>query len=218
MPVYPVPAQPKIYHILHVDRLASVIAAGGLFCDGEMQRRGSSGTTIGMSKIKHDRLFERRVKCYPEDFVGDYVPFYFCPRSVMLYIIWRANHEDLSYRGGQGPIVHLQADLAATVAWGEAQETRWAFSLSNAAARYTEFRAQLDQLSEVNWPAVAANQWSNPDVQEGKQAEFLLHSFFPWELVEQIGVLSQQIGTQAVQILQAAAHRPPVVRRPDWYY
>jgi hypothetical protein len=215
--MYRVPAQPKIYHILHVDRLASVLVAGGLWCDAEMQRRGGGGTTIGMGRIKQRRL-TLPVSCHPGDYVGDFVPFYFCPRSIMLYIIFMANHEDLVYRGGQGPIVHLQADLHATVAWAEAQSQRWAFSLSNAGAFYTQFRSRLDQLNEINWSAVAANQWSPADLREGKQAEFLLHGFFPWELVEQIGVYSREIGEQAVQILQAAAHRPQVVRQPDWYY
>lgn len=159
--MYRIPAQPKIYHILHVDRLASVLAADGLWCDAEMQRRGGGGTMIGMSRIKQRRL-TLPVSCHPDSFVGDYVPFYFCPRSVMLYIIARGNHEDLAYRGGQGPILHLQADLRATVAWADSQRTRWAFSLSNAAATYTEFRSQLDQLNEINWPAVATNQWRNP--------------------------------------------------------
>jgi hypothetical protein len=215
--VYPVPAQPKIYHILHVDRLASVIAAGGLFCDGEMQRRGGEGTTIGMGRIKQRRL-TLPVRCHPGDYVGDCVPFYFCPRSIMLYIIAQRNHEDLAYRGGQGPIIHLQADLAATVAWADAQGSRWAFSLSNAGATYAEFRSRLDQLGEVNWPAVAATDFRAPDVKEGKQAEFLLHNFLPWELVEQIGVQSRPLEEQTAQLLQAAAHQPPVRRRPEWYY
>lgn len=29
----PIPARPKIYHIVHVDRLASIIQSGGLLCD-----------------------------------------------------------------------------------------------------------------------------------------------------------------------------------------
>jgi hypothetical protein len=70
-----VPAQPKIYHILHIDRLASVLAAGGLWCDTEMQRRGGGGTTIGMSRIKQRRL-TLPVSCHPGDYVGDHVPFY----------------------------------------------------------------------------------------------------------------------------------------------
>jgi hypothetical protein len=215
--MYAVPAQPKIYHILHLDRLAAVIAAGGLWCDAEMQRRGGGGTMIGMGRIKQRRL-TLPVRCHPGDHVGDYVPFYFCPRSIMLFIIARANHEDLSYRDGQGPILHVQADLAATVAWAEAQPRRWAFSLSNAGAAYTEFRARLDQLGEVNWPAVAANDFRSPEIKEGKQAEFLLHGFFPWELVECIGTHSRAVAVQAAQIIQGATHRPQVGQRSDWYY
>ena len=60
----PVPDQPKIYHIVHVDRLPSVIAEGNLLCDAEIVRRAAAnpahgmGTTIGMSSIKHRRLSE----------------------------------------------------------------------------------------------------------------------------------------------------------------
>lgn len=215
--MYQVPAQPKIYHILHVDRLASVLAAGGLWSDAEMQRRGGAGTTIGMGSIKQRRL-TLPVKCHPNDCVGDYVPFYFCPRSIMLYLIYRANHVELTYRGGQGPIVHLQADLYATVNWANAQRKRWAFSLSNAGAYYTEFRSEIGQLKQINWPAVAANDFRSPDISEGKQAEFLFHSFFPWQLVEHIGVHSQVIEQQVLQILQTTAHRPPVTRQTAWYY
>ena len=57
------------------------------------------------------------MKCRPGLNVGDCVPFYFCPRSVMLYLIHRANHPELDYRGGQGPIVHLEADLHEAANW-----------------------------------------------------------------------------------------------------
>ncbi len=215
--MYQVPAQPKIYHILHVDRLASVLTAGGLWCDAEMQRRGGAGTTIGMGSIKQRRL-TLPVRCHPNDCVGDYVPFYFCPRSIMLYLIYMANHPELTYRGGQGPIVHLRADLNATINWANTQHKRWAFSLSNAGAVYTEFHARIDQLDQVNWPAVAATDFRSSDVKEGKQAEFLLHNFFPWELVEHIGVYSPGIEQQVIQLLQTTAHRPQVTRQLAWYY
>ena len=50
------PAQPKIYHIVHVDRLASIVADGCLWSDAEVVRRGQGGTTIGMGGIKARRL------------------------------------------------------------------------------------------------------------------------------------------------------------------
>ena len=69
----------------------------------------------------------------------------------MLYVIHCANHPDLTYRGGQGPIVHLEADLNATVRWANESGRRWAFTLSNAGARYFEDRCDLGELDEINW-------------------------------------------------------------------
>jgi hypothetical protein len=211
------PAQPKIYHILHVDRLASVIADGALFSDAQMTQRAGAGTTIGMNDIKARRL-TLPVTCRPGTRVGDYVPFYFCPRSVMLYLIWRANHPNLTYRGGQEPIITLEADLNEAVAHAEAAGQPWAFSLANAGAYYTAFRADLAQLHEVNWTAVAATNFQPADIKEGKQAEFLMHGQFPWSLVRRIGVRNGQVQAEVAKHLETAAHKPGVQVRPDWYY
>ena len=212
----PIPADPKIYHIVHVDRLPSIIADGWLWCDAEIVRRSPPGTTIGMNSIKERRLNELTLTSHPDLHVGDCVPFYFCPRSIMLYLIHQANHPELVYRGGQGPIVHLEADLRQTVAWAEARGRRWAFTLSNAGARYFEDRCDLAQLGEIDWNAVQATDWRQ--CKEGKQAEFLIERQFPWELVSRIGVLSQQVYDQVATVLQAAVHKPRIEIRPDWYY
>ena len=42
----------------------------------------------------------------------------------MLYLITRANHDDLEYRGGQGQIIHFEADLNAAVTWAESNNRR----------------------------------------------------------------------------------------------
>jgi len=110
-----IPAEPKIYHIVHVDRLPSIIADDWLWCDAEIVRRSPPGTTIGMNGIKQRRLNELTLTSHPGMHVGDCVPFYFCPRSIMLYLIHQANHPELVYRGGQDHIVHLEADLTLTL-------------------------------------------------------------------------------------------------------
>ena len=115
----PVPADAKVYHIVHVDRLASIIASNGLHCDSFMQGNAHPGTTIGMPGLKQTRL-RQPVDVFPGTAVGDYVPFYFCSRSVMLYVIYMRNHSGLLYTGGQGPIVHLEADLMDVLDWAEA--------------------------------------------------------------------------------------------------
>lgn len=211
------PAQPRLYHITHVDNLPAILAAGGLKPDAAMIAQGGLASTIGMGSIKQRRL-GLPVKCHPGDSVGACVPFYFCPRSIMLYLIHCANHPDLTYRGGQGPIVHLEADLHETVAWAAANGKRWAFSLSNAGAYYTEFRDRLDQLGEVDWTAVTATDFRDAQVKEGKQAEFLVQDIFPWQLVRRIGVMDALVYGQVVRALSGAAHRPAVEVRREWYF
>ena len=216
------PDSPKIYHILHADRLPSVLDAGCLWSDAEMVNRGGTGTVIGMSRIKQRRLTELTLASHPGLFVGQCVPFYFCPRSVMLYLIWRANDPDLAYRGGEEPIVHLEADLEACVQWAQQSGHRWAFTLSNAGARYFEDRSSLDALDEVDWDAVAATKWSGSgvasSVKDGKQAEFLVERHFPWQLVERIGTRSREAAQQVAAAMAGQAHRPVVEIKTDWYY
>lgn len=212
----PVPADPKIYHIVHVENLASIVADGCLWSDAVMvQRQG--GTVIGMGSIKQRRL-GLPVSSHPGAHVGEFVPFYFCSRSIMLYVIHCANHPELAYRGGQQPIVHLEADLQEVVAWAEANGRHWAFSLSNAGAYYTQFRTGLDRLDEINWDALAATDFRPADVKEGKQAEFLIERSFPWSLVERIGIHSQGIAPRAAAAMQGAAHRPVIEIKRNWYY
>ncbi|MGA7740857.1 MAG: DUF4433 domain-containing protein [Polyangia bacterium] len=207
----------KIFHITHVDNLASIVADGELVSDATMIARGGPTASVGMDEIKRRRL-GLPVPCHAGTKVGDYVPFYFCPRSVMLYVLHCANHPSLTYRGGQDPIVHLEADLDGVFAWAETQKRPCAFSLSNAGARYAEFRSDPADLDQVNWGAVGATDFSDPSVKEGKQAEFLVYGTFPWKLVSRVGVRSQAMRTRVTSVLGTAKHQPLVEIRTDWYY
>lgn len=215
MSTAPVPPLPKIYHITHVDRLRSILNAGGLWCDAQAIRHASAGTTIGINNIKQRRQ-TLGLKSHPGLRVGDCVPFYFCPRSVMLYLIHKGNHRELAYRQGQAPILHFEADLHAAVAWADAQPARWAFTLSNAGSGFFEDRSDLAHLDEIDWIAVQARDWRKH--KEGKQAEFLLERCFPWHLIERIGVQSIDVYRQVVNALPTHGHRPTVEILTEWYY
>jgi ssDNA thymidine ADP-ribosyltransferase, DarT len=222
-----IPEQPKIYHILHVDRLASVVADGYLWSDAEVLRRQTGGTTIGMSRIKARRLNELHLTSHRDLRVGQCAPFYFCFRSVMLFLI-HCKNEELTYKGGQGPIVHLQADLHLVVDWATQNNKRWAFTLSNAGANYFEDHSNVERLGKINWDAVQALKWSGSgvagSVKEGKQAEFLVERGFPWHLVERIGYLNKSISptcevlASITDALKGATHRPVVEKCNHWYY
>ena len=179
------------------------------------------GTTIGMNSIKDRRLRELTLHSHRDLFVGQCVPFYFCPRSVMLYLLYRANDRELAYTGGQDLVVHLEADLHQSVAWADRRRLRWAFTLSNAGSRYFEDRADLSQLGEIDWNAVNAKQWSGigipPSVKEGKQAEFLVERYFPWKLVDRIGVRTENCRRRVRAELRKTNHQPVLSLMPEWY-
>jgi hypothetical protein len=175
---------------------------------------------IGFDTIKKRRLEDLHVLCHPGTRVGDYVPFYFCPRSPMLYVIHRRNDE-LAYKGGQERIIHLVSTVEIAVQ--AASDRPWAFSDGNAGAVYTQFAADLDRLPDfVDWDAVSANRWSgigiDPAIKNKKQAEFLVHDQFPWSAVRLIGVLNQAIANEVQSIIDGAEHEPQVAAKPEWYY
>ena len=89
---------------------------GVLWSDAERLRQNLECQVVGMGEIKRRRLEELEVGCNPGTKVGEYVPFYFCFRSIMLYLLYMSNHPDLTYRGGQRPILHLEADLRTSAA------------------------------------------------------------------------------------------------------
>jgi len=136
----------------------------------------------------------------------------------MLYVIYCANHPELTYRGGQGPIVHLEADLHETIAWANEAQQRWAFTTANAGAYYTPFYADVAALEKLNWPSIAERDFRPADVKEAKQSEFLIHGSFPWRLVRRIGVRDQATAVRAHEATQHAAHRPAIEILPGWYY
>ena len=208
----------KIYHITHLRNLSQIVEAGSLLSDAKRIELGLDSEIVGMGRIKERRLEELEVKCHTGTMVGEYVPFYFCPRSIMLYILHMANHPDLSYRDGQRPILHLEADMMAAIQWADENGVRWAFSDSNAGGFLANFYNSVPDLGKINWTAVEAVDFRPMIVKEGKQAEFLVYESFPWERVEKIGVIDAEVKRQVDEILCDATHKPLVSAEQAWYY
>jgi hypothetical protein len=76
----------RVYHITHVQNLQSIIAHNGLWCDNSRQERELDTIGIAHDHIKQRRA-RRRVHLGAQGTLADYVPFYFAPRSPMLYAI-----------------------------------------------------------------------------------------------------------------------------------
>jgi len=211
-----IPNPIKIYKIIHISKLPAIIKENYLLSDTEVHKRMPVGEAIGMKEIMRRRMEELRLNSHSDLYVGECVPFYFCPRSVMLYMLYMRNHPDIEYRGGQEPILHLVADMRIAVEYAEQAGLRWAFTNSNAGSRYFDDFAKLSDLDKIDWNAVRAIDWKN--CKEQKQAEFLVEQRFPWELIEGIGVFSLERVNEVNKILAISNYQPAVNLKREWYY
>lgn len=204
-----VPSNPPIFHITHVANLASIIAHGCLWSDSQRIARNLVTTNIGITRIKQRRL-NRVVTVGIGGSLGDYVPFNFCDRSVMLCAIWRGHD---NYNGGQDEIVHLVSSVNTAAALGKP----WAFTDRHADLRYAIYFNSLNKLNEVDWNVMPLKYWADTDdTREKRQAEFLVHDSFPWSAVERIGVKSTAVAAKVQALLPGGS--PPVALQPQWYY
>lgn len=149
--------------------------------------------------------------------MGDYVPFSFAPRSPMLYVDYRGGVQ--GYAGGQTEVVHLVSSVEAVRDVG----LSWVFTDGHPEIfPLTDFYNDLKDLDKIDWKVMASRYWhdtnDDPDRKRRRQAEFLVHNSFPWELIAKIGVREKAIESQVLQILQDAAHKPEVKTERAWYY
>jgi len=213
-----IPATPKPYHITHIRNLLSMIEYGKIWSDAKRIEMGLNCNEIGMNAIKKRRLNHIKVACHAGLHVGQFTPFYFCPRSIMLYIIYVQNNPDLAYKGGQEPIVHLEFDLQNVVNWANQNDRNWAFSDRNAGAYFASFYNNLKDLDKINWNAVSSRDFRDDVVKEGKQAEFLIQDYMPLALVEKIGVINNDMHRQVTDIIGSSAITPQIAIEGSWYF
>jgi hypothetical protein len=168
---------------------------------------------IGHKHIKARRL-NRNVPAGPKGTVGDYVPFYFAPRSPMLFAISRGNVE--GYTAGQQPVIYLCSSTEVV----DAAKLGWAFTEGHADMDYTDFFDDFKNLAKIDWALMQEKYWRDTD-EDGdrkrrRQAEFLVKDFFPWKLVEQIAVYGTTTAKMVSGIL--SGDHPRVVIEQGWYY
>jgi len=199
----------KVSHITHIDNLASILLQGCLWSDKKRIELGLVNQNIGYNHIKQRRLV-RPVSVAAGGTIGQYVPFNFCPRSVMLYVIHRG-HDD--FGGGQDRVLHLVSDIE-TVRLGN---QHCFFTDIHADLDYAEQIDDFNRITELDLDKIINEQYWQ-DFKEEKQAEFLAFESVNWTSIQQIGVKTQDVANDVIALLQNMQHKPEVVVRPGWYY
>lgn len=205
-----------IMHFTHVQNLPGILAAGCLRADNHVDRRSALAVEAADLEIKTSRR-AIRIELAPFGCVADYVPFYFAPRSPMLYKLAKGSVP--TYTGGQDPLIYLVSTVNAITAAG----LRWLFSDGNCAANVTQIFDDLGLLdSVVDWQVMAARIWKNtaddPDRMRRRMAEFLVYESVPLSCIAGIAVRTQGMKHQVDRLLTAVTVRLPVRVQPRWYF
>jgi len=214
-PKVPVPIlaqnQTYIYHITHIDNLPGIINSGCVMSDARRRRGECNATSIGHEHIK-DRRMRRPVLLAAGGVLGDYVPFNFCPRSVMLHSIWRGRVA--SYGGGQDRVVHLVTTAQAAATLGRP----WAFTDRHAELVEAEYFDDLVHLPRLRWDIVNSNDWGGDQRRPFKQAEFLVHDHVSWTAIRWIGTMNEDTRAEVERIVTGGPDAPQVLVHREWYY
>ena len=212
-----VPDPTPILRFLHVDNLDICLERGGMHAPNHTPDDGLAYRTIHNVDVQAKR-HHTAIPCGPKGTVHDYVPFYFGPLSPMMLNLKTGRVP--GYDEGQEPLVYLVSTCQAVAEAG----IPFAFSDGHGIAVFTEWFDDLDELDSVDWGMVRQRYWADNvddmDRQRRKQAEFLVHRFCQWELVEEIAVLNRTMKAKVEAILAEypeQLHRLVQVK-PRWYY
>lgn len=201
---------PSVFHITHFDNLSSIIQGGGLWSDTQRINQNLNHTNIGYNHIKSRRL-NHPVLVAGGGMIGQYVPFNFCPRSVMLYVVGQGHSE---YNNGQTEVIHLVTDVNNVRHYN-----RYCFFTDiHADLYYSQQFDDFNCLSELNWSAIQSRDWRDSQIKVCKQAEFLAMNHVPWHAITEIGVINQDVANRVIYLISHFEHQPLVKVKPQWYY
>ena len=212
-----IPSPTPIYRIIHIDNLPIYLQRNGGHAPNNTPNDGLIYKTIHNTDIQQKRQITP-ILCGPGGTIHDYVSFYFGPRSPMLFQLhtgWVPNYSE-----GQEPIIYLVSNAQAV----HDSEAGYVFSDGHGIIALTNWFDDPDDLNQVDWNTVNLRYWADDvddmDRKRRKQAEFLVHEFCDWSLIETLAVINKKMRTRVEEIMDGFSRnvcREVVIKR-NWYY
>jgi len=185
-------------------------------CDTDARDRGLLSVEVGNIGIK-DMRRSQKVPIAPYGQVSDYVPFYFAPRSPMMFSISKGNVP--TYSGGTARLVYLVTSLERLTEQGHTP----VLTDRNAALRYAAYRRfdAADEIDDgfIDWDVMKAKYWGDfDDGRERRMAEALVHENVEWACILSVTAQSEIVAEEARAMISAAKSTVRVKVVPQWYF
>ncbi len=203
-----------LFRITHIANLPWLLA-NGLHC------ANSTVADPNFTPIGNPGLIEKRthrpVPIPPGGTLADYVPFYFTPKSPMLYNI-NTGHGGITRRENKDIVILVSScramhDNGVTMLFTD----RHAYV---ATATWTKDQGALAEL--IDWDILCRHDFarddSYPDKMERYQAEALAYHRVPPGALLGIGCASEAIKRAIEASVSTAGHAVQVFVRPGWYF
>lgn len=223
----PAPNPKRLFHITALANLKAICESGALLSKNHVATAGINYQNIAHAGAQGTRS-RRTVPNPPGGLIHDFVPFYFAPRSPMLYSIKKGNVQGCNWR--QQDIVHFETTVQAVTC--EAQG--FVFYDRNATLEISKAYTDLSVLDDVvAWDLITESPqmdgfcqfWkddlANPryaDRMEKRQAEFLVKNRVPLTCVTRLGVIDGERQSEVLLILESNGVNLKVDTMRDWYF
>lgn len=202
-----------IWRILHRANLPWVLQ-NGIHC-GNSQTRSAKWISIGNAELIGKRAV-RPVPVPPGGTLGDYVPFYFTPFSVMLRNIhtgWNGIKQVPN-----SDILILVSSLRRVSELG----LPFLFTDRHAYSGLANFYDDLDRLDQIDWPLIQQRDFKRDPEDPGKleryQAEALVHQQVPLAALLGVVCYTEAVRAEIESKMQDLGALLPVHTRPNWYF
>ncbi|HRN27490.1 MAG: DUF4433 domain-containing protein [Ignavibacteriaceae bacterium] len=170
---------------------------------------------IGNQQLINDRG-GTIVRVAPNGTLNDYVPFYFAPRSPMLYSISQGNVT--GFNGDQSDIAYIVSNIGAI------QEAERPYIFTNAHAYIALSRQynNIRNLDRIDWNLMNARYWNrtidDPDRMSRRMAEFLIYQFVPTTCILEVVIFNEQKLNYVNQLFTELNLNIPARICRDWYF
>lgn len=180
------------YRVCHIDNLANILKNG--FCTKHHPKASKDFISIGNPDIINVRD-ETLVKLDGYGNIGEYVPFYFTPKSMMLFNIITGYRAPLVPKLDKEEIIVFRCEIKEL-----SKLDRFFFTNGQAnVTSLTDHYNDLDDLDNIDWKIIHNSDFkkdgTDTDKQRRYQAEFLVYHHVPVKCIESINVYNDKAAT-----------------------
>ena len=201
-----------IWRIVHRDNLAWILD-NGLHC-GNSGIRSANWVDIGNPELI-DKRSNHPVPLPPAGVLGDYVPFYFTPFSVMM----------MNIHSGRGVIQRKNKEiviLVSSIPKIKKKGLDYVFTDGHAYCQWADFYNDDKDLNKIDWSILQRRDFArdpdDPAKLDRYQAEALIHQSCPVSSLLGIVCYTESMKNSIEKLLKKRGLKLKVYARKEWYF